>query len=584
MLITIDVFQFKTYLIFLQPMRNLVLVVCMFFFANTVFAQKTSLVGYVYEGNNRGLIKEYEVELYRNGSKLSVTLSDEQGKFEFELPTGDNYTVKGKKEGFYAFEQTIQTTTGNINYIKIPVKRLPGYDFEVLISEKPDTILRKAEAVENTEVLILNNTQKYVEKTLHNQASGFKFKMYSGNHYTFLIQKDGFYTKRVEVNVNVNGCILCFTGLNLPQVANTMTDNNMAGTVSASVYLERIVTDGTTTKIPNIIFDKTTNQLSNASKIEADKFATFLKDNANLNMQLTYKNVALYPSDVVNERIQLFKKYLIGKGIDGDKITTSIWQPNKITRGSNSVEYNVSGLNNNVRVLLPNDYKSEKEEKIIAQQDVKTSTAITHVETKKENEDTYIEIKEPIEIAKPITYSADSKKETTTTEVEKVLSEKSSIITDTKIIRKDSIQPAVATTKNTPTLTEQTITKEEQKQEVVLLNTQKEKVIETPLSQPKTTLKADISTPKNEVKAESKTERNIKYKIEVLQLHIFLPASATVYKENSDVVAEKQKNGKIAYLTKSYYTEQEATERMNELKKMGYSESKIVQYINGERQ
>lgn len=565
-------------------MRNLVLVVCMFFFANTVFAQKTSLVGYVYEGNNRGLIKEYEVELYRNGSKLSVTLSDEQGKFEFELPTGDNYTVKGKKEGFYAFEQTIQTTTGNINYIKIPVKRLPGYDFEVLISEKPDTILRKAEAVENTEVLILNNTQKYVEKTLHNQASGFKFKMYSGNHYTFLIQKDGFYTKRVEVNVNVNGCILCFTGLNLPQVANTMTDNNMAGTVSASVYLERIVTDGTTTKIPNIIFDKTTNQLSNASKIEADKFATFLKDNANLNMQLTYKNVALYPSDVVNERIQLFKKYLIGKGIDGDKITTSIWQPNKITRGSNSVEYNVSGLNNNVRVLLPNDYKSEKEEKIIAQQDVKTSTAITHVETKKENEDTYIEIKEPIEIAKPITYSADSKKETTTTEVEKVLSEKSSIITDTKIIRKDSIQPAVATTKNTPTLTEQTITKEEQKQEVVLLNTQKEKVIETPLSQPKTTLKADISTPKNEVKAESKTERNIKYKIEVLQLHIFLPASATVYKENSDVVAEKQKNGKIAYLTKSYYTEQEATERMNELKKMGYSESKIVQYINGERQ
>jgi len=516
------------------------LIITVLFFCNLALAQN-KLVAYVYEANNRGLARNFELQLKRDGTVIDKKISDENGKVEFIIKNGENFVIHGEREGFYPFEQSVQLQNNEtVTFIKIPVKRLPGYDFEVLISEKLDTISRKAESIENTTTLVLNNTNKTIETKVKNSKHDFSYKMLSGNHYSFLFSKEGYLTKRVEVNVNVNGCILCFTGLQLPQVAKTMTDDNKAGTISANMFLEALQFDFSKV-IPNINFDKTTDELNNAAKVEADKFALFLQDNANINIALEYNNNVGFPMEMVEKRISNFRKYLIKKGVEDERISTSIIDK-KAGEKSNYVSYKISSYNRNEPIAVNKDFKEKELPKIDLQNETITATA--SVEPKQQ---------------KP--------------SIAEAVKNKSEEINEEEKVKNDEIKSLLENLKQ----------EEQQKQEQTIAKAEEPK--KQVIQETKNTVPVAVPTKKEPVQkqAELSVSQNVKYRVELMQLNIFLPVDAPIYKENPDVFTEKQKTKKVAYLTSSYPTENEAVQRVQKLQKQGYNDAKVIKYVDGKR-
>ena len=55
-----------------------------------------------------------------------------------------------------------------------------------------------------------------------------------------LIRKEGFLTKRIEVYVNVNGCIVCVDGVRelSPGVTDNLAAGNNEGTLLANIELD----------------------------------------------------------------------------------------------------------------------------------------------------------------------------------------------------------------------------------------------------------------------------------------------------------------------------------------------------------
>ena len=88
--------------------------------------------------------------------------------------------------------------------------RQPGYIFDVTLAEKADEDT-PADAVQNARIEVYNNTKGEETLVLENHPDPtFKTHFEEGNHYTILIRKKGFFNKRLEAFVNVEGCILCF--------------------------------------------------------------------------------------------------------------------------------------------------------------------------------------------------------------------------------------------------------------------------------------------------------------------------------------------------------------------------------------
>jgi outer membrane protein OmpA-like peptidoglycan-associated protein len=104
-----------------------------------------------------------------------------------------------------------------------------------------------------------------------------------------MVRKQGFYNKRLEARVNVEGCYLCMEGFGTvnPGVVDNLTSakNNALGTLLANVELERINTKKNI-KINNIYYAYNSADLTEESKKELDKLTSILQNNPSLIVEL----------------------------------------------------------------------------------------------------------------------------------------------------------------------------------------------------------------------------------------------------------------------------------------------------------
>ena len=119
------------------------------------------------------------------------------------------------------------------------------------------------------------------------QDPEFDISFKKGNHYTILIRKPGYLSKRMEAFVDVEGCILCFEGVGQvqPGVADNLTDENAAGVLLANVELEPIFT-GKTLEIENIYYGLGKWNITKKAKEQLKKVILLMEDNPNLTLEL----------------------------------------------------------------------------------------------------------------------------------------------------------------------------------------------------------------------------------------------------------------------------------------------------------
>ena len=265
------------------------LIICTSF---SIFGQ-ISIEGYTFESGNRGYLSQVLItaEDAKSGDFIKQITSDNDGKFVIEVPPGiSSVKLKGSKDLFHEIDLIVgpQDVNAGKAFVKMQLKRAPGYIFEITLSEKSDSIGSPTNHIRNALIEVYNNTtEKPIIVLDDHPHPDFKVDLAKGNHYTVMIRKKGYLAKRMEAFVDVEGCILCFEGIGdvRPDVSDNLSGGNTMGTLLANVELEPLF-EGKSIELQNIYYDLGKADIRPDAALELDKAAIFLNDNPQITVEL----------------------------------------------------------------------------------------------------------------------------------------------------------------------------------------------------------------------------------------------------------------------------------------------------------
>ncbi len=256
-----------------------------------IVAQNITLEGYVFEENNRGYLNAVEVLILDNTSRAVIqkTMSNKEGYYSASVPIGKELVVKLSRDLYFPKEEVVSTvgkTASEKVYVKSQMDRKPGYIFDVTLAEAGNSNNR--DAISGAKIEVYNNTLDKETLVLENlEEPNFDVTFERGNHYTVLIRKEGFFNKRLEAYVDVEGCILCFEGVGTvePGVSDVMSRGFQMGSVLANIELEPAQI-GRTIVIENIYYDYNDSSIRPDAAAELDKLTGVLVDNPSIILEL----------------------------------------------------------------------------------------------------------------------------------------------------------------------------------------------------------------------------------------------------------------------------------------------------------
>jgi len=253
-------------------------------------SQKVVIDGYAYETGNRGYLNTVEVKVYDdNMALLGTEFSDIDGHFVIEVPEKGNYKIVGSKDMFHKKELGIDRTASDAKvFVKLEMRRAPGYRFEITLANKRDDENQVVDAIKGADIEVYNNTQKEMVLTLEDYDDPtFEVPLLKENHYTLFVRKEGYLSKRMEAFVNVKDCLLCFEGVGevRPGVADNLTEGNETGVLLANVEMEKIY-PGKELRINNLYYETGSAEILSQAGAELDNLITILEDNPHLRVEL----------------------------------------------------------------------------------------------------------------------------------------------------------------------------------------------------------------------------------------------------------------------------------------------------------
>lgn len=285
---------------------------------------QTKVEGYAFESGNRGFLKDIRVTLTNISTEESTkAITDENGKYVFEIEVGNDYRVKLENDLFISTEiefKEDQITEGETVFLSHEMKREPGYIFEITLAEKNREPDAPKDQMKGALVEVFNNTKEEEELIIDGlTVPDFKVNLKKGNHYTVMVRHPEFLTKRMEAYVDVEGCILCFEGIGdvRPGVSDNLTEGNTQGTLLANVELERYF-DGKVISLSNIYYDLDDSRITSKAAAELDKVAVFINDNPNIEIELSShtdsRGQAKYNQKLSQQRSESAVGYLLDRG------------------------------------------------------------------------------------------------------------------------------------------------------------------------------------------------------------------------------------------------------------------------------
>lgn len=292
------------------------------------FYAQTGVEGYVFEENNRGYLRQVKlVVLELPGNILRAELeSDGEGHFATSLPGGE-YRIVASKDIFHELEQKFSVGEEKV-FLKLEMQRRPGYLFDVTIAEAGEDPELVVDAVQGAWIEIYNRTQDRSELVLRDHPeSFFQHTFEQGNHYTILIRKPGFLAKRIEVYVNVKGCILCVDGARslTPGVTENLTAGNKMGTLLTNIELERAKLDKRI-QIQNIYYDFDKWDIRPDAAERLDLVVQLMNDNPGLSVELGSHTDSRgnddYNMALSHKRAASAVAYIVSEGVDSLRITS----------------------------------------------------------------------------------------------------------------------------------------------------------------------------------------------------------------------------------------------------------------------
>jgi len=330
-------------------MKYLINVTILFLVGNLCLAQDNvqTIEGYIYETNNRGYIPNVRITIINddNDGVEATLLTDKEGYFKADLSHDhSSYSVKAEHKLFFSKTGNVSFPESNdkkSQFVKLELERRPGYIFDVTLAEARSNENIVVDAIQGAKVEIYNNTIREEELVIDSlESPNFNFTFEQGNHYTVMVRKKGFLTKRMEAFINIDGCILCFEGIS--NVTDVMTQGNELGTFLANIEMDRVAVN-TTFELKNIYYDYDKSFIRKDAAVELDKVHAVLKDNPDILVELgshtDSRGRDAYNMSLSDARAASAVQYLVKKGIQADRMSSRGYgETQLVNRCSNGVK------------------------------------------------------------------------------------------------------------------------------------------------------------------------------------------------------------------------------------------------------
>lgn len=306
--------------------KYLTILICLF--STLAFSQTVTVEGYCFGEGNRGYISNVYVRIQHPDTRenLAETYTDKDGYFTVEVPKLKSINVFAKKTQYKMAELDLKLNDDKL-FVKIEMRKEPGYLFEVTLADKKESPGSPTSAITGALIEIYNNTERRPELVIDDsEQPEFDVNFKKGNHYTMLIRKPGYLSKRMEAFVDVDGCILCFEGVGRvkPGVADNLTDDNAAGVLLANVELEPIF-EGKTLEIENIYYNLGKWNITRKGREQLKKVILVLEDNPNLTIELgshtDSRGKTAFNKNLSEKRAQASVDFILKNGnVDRDRV------------------------------------------------------------------------------------------------------------------------------------------------------------------------------------------------------------------------------------------------------------------------
>lgn len=329
---------------------------------------QVTIEGYAFETGNRGFLNEVAVALLdaQTQNPVGSAVSNRDGFFTFDAPADRDYLLRATKGVFQEKEMTVSTrgkAAGEKVFVKLEMERKPGYLLEMTLAEKWTEESEEVEAITGALIEVYNNTRKQPELVLTDHPSPtFSHTLEKGNHYTILIRKKGFFTKRLEAYVDIDGCILCMDGVQeitpgQVNVSDNLTQGLEMGSLLANVELDRIQMDKALV-FENIYYDYNKANIRPDAAEELDQIVAIMRDNPNLTVELgshtDSRGKDAYNQELSQRRAQSAVDYIVQNGnVNQARITARGYGESKlVNRCGNGVECSEAKHQKNRRTEL----------------------------------------------------------------------------------------------------------------------------------------------------------------------------------------------------------------------------------------
>ena len=293
-------------------------------------AQSITAEGFVTDRVTGAPLTQAKVTVYDDKliTPLAVVETDAEGWFSVQVPKVERYKIHADRQTFFNREVVVTPDKNGKMKAKLGLERKPGYVFDITIFDKAfehNTI----NTLRECKVEIYNNTTKQQELTIEKLPKAtFNFSFAEGNHYTMLVRKQGYLNRRVEVWVNVNGCILCVDGMGVkePDVVPLMSHGNEVGYFLGVIDLDSLQI-GKRFEFKNLYYDFNKWDIRPDAAKNLDNLATFLKDNPGLKFELGSHTDARgsdpYNLTLSDKRAKSAVDYMVANcGVDYESITS----------------------------------------------------------------------------------------------------------------------------------------------------------------------------------------------------------------------------------------------------------------------
>lgn len=548
--------------------RLIITLLFTFFNVISIFAQNNTVEveGYVYANDNSGYIHNATVTLLTADMNFRAEVqTDEFGKFEFTVNPNEDFKVRIRKTGFNNEIQSFSTIAlKEYVYLEVAMQRAPGYIFEATLADwRPENSTIPVDAIEGATIEVYNKTQREVVLNLQNHPyHTFNFRMEQGNSYVILIRKDGYFNKRINANISIDGCILCIEGVGVtrPGIADNLSDNNTTGTLGANISLKKIALNESV-KINNIYYKPAKYEVSQIAAYELDKLVSILSDNPHISIELSSHTDSYgqngFNLNLSQRRATEAANYMISQGISKERIKAKGYGETQL----------VNHCKDGIRCTENEHQENRRTEfKVIS-----VATDITARQTLEQmiEEELFEEgleelmFQEVVQIAEDgsIAYPNNSTSETSRT----------SLLEEEEYVENQPNNKV-----NQPIIKSKGIMTQYQ------INQDPFKVPKDKTT-PKSNEDFGFKSPKKVFKTKKVKSNYTGYKIEILITDNPLPANHQLFNEMGGIEMDITNQNKYAYLIGNFSTEKSANHFLNTVIKGRYPEATIRKYDNGNR-